>query len=286
MNIPTKSLKSGFTMPVFGIGTWKMGGILNADPKNDEQDRKGLRIALELGVTLIDTADLYGAGHAEELIGVAIKGFDRDKLFIVSKVYKDKLAYDNVIKACRASLERLRTDYLDLYLIHAPNPEIPIKDTFKALDELKEQGLIREIGVSNFTIDELKEAQSVTKNKIVVNQLHYNLAYQNLQEAVDYCRTNDIMVMAYRPIERGALIEKEIPAIEDMCKKYGKSRPQIVINWLISQGIVTISKMSDPKHLMENLKSLDFTMDKQDIERLRVEIPEIQLPETTIKFNK
>lgn len=286
MNIPTKSLKSGFTMPVFGIGTWKMGGILNADPKNDEQDRKGLRIALELGVTLIDTADLYGAGHAEELIGVAIKGFDRDKLFIVSKVYKDKLAYDNVIKACRASLERLRTDYLDLYLIHAPNPEIPIKDTFKALDELKEQGLIREIGVSNFTIDELKEAQSVTKNKIVVNQLHYNLAYQNLQEAVDYCRTNDIMVMAYRPIERGALIEKEIPAIEDMCKKYGKSRPQIVINWLISQGIVTISKMSDPKHLMENLKSLDFTMDKEDIERLRVEIPEIQLPETTIKFNK
>jgi diketogulonate reductase-like aldo/keto reductase len=286
MNIPTKSLKSGFTMPVFGIGTWKMGGILNADPKNDEQDRKGLRIALELGVTLIDTADLYGAGHAEELVGVAIKGFDRDKLFIVSKVYKDKLAYDDVIKACRASLERLRTDYLDLYLIHAPNPEIPIKDTFKALDELKEQGLIREIGVSNFTIDELKEAQSVTKNKIVVNQLHYNLAYQNLQEAVDYCRTNDIMVMAYRPIERGALIEKEIPVIEDMCKKYGKSKPQIVINWLISQGIVTISKMSDPKHLMENLKSLDFTMDKEDIERLRVEIPEIQLPETTIKFNK
>jgi diketogulonate reductase-like aldo/keto reductase len=286
MNIPTKSLKSGFTMPVFGIGTWKMGGILNADPKNDEQDRKGLRIALELGVTLIDTADLYGAGHAEELVGVAIKGFDRDKLFIVSKVYKDKLAYDDVIKACRASLERLRTDYLDLYLIHAPNPEIPIKDTFKALDELKEQGLIREIGVSNFTIDELKEAQSVTKNKIVVNQLHYNLAYQNLQEAVDYCRTNDIMVMAYRPIERGALIEKEIPVIEDMCKKYGKSKPQIVINWLISQGIVAISKMSDPKHLMENLKSLDFTMDKEDIERLRVEIPEIQLPETTIKFNK
>ena len=286
MNIPTKSLKSGFTMPVFGIGTWKMGGILNADPKNDEQDRKGLRIALELGVTLIDTADLYGAGHAEELVGVAIKGFDRDKLFIVSKVYKDKLAYDDVIKACRASLERLRTDYLDLYLIHAPNPEIPIKDTFKALDELKEQGLIREIGVSNFTIDELKEAQEATKNKIVVNQLHYNLAYQNLQEAVDYCRTNDIMVMAYRPIERGALIEKEIPVIEDMCKKYGKSRPQIVINWLISQGIVTISKMSDPKHLMENLKSIDFTMDKEDIERLRVEIPEIQLPETTIKFSK
>ena len=286
MNIPTKSLKSGFTMPVFGIGTWKMGGILYADPKNDEQDRKGLRIALELGVTLIDTADLYGAGHAEELVGVAIKGFDRDKLFIVSKVYKDKLAYDDVIKACRASLERLRTDYLDLYLIHAPNPEIPIKDTFKALDELKEQGLIREIGVSNFTIDELKEAQEATKNKIVVNQLHYNLAYQNLQEAVDYCRTNDIMVMAYRPIERGALIEKEIPVIEDMCKKYGKSRPQIVINWLISQGIVTISKMSDPKHLMENLKSLDFTMDKEDIERMRVEIPEIQLPETTIKFNK
>lgn len=286
MNISTKSLKSGFTMPVFGIGTWKMGGILNADPKNDEQDRKGLRIALELGVTLIDTADLYGAGHAEELVGMAIKGFDRDKLFIVSKVYKDKLAYDDVIKACHASLERLRTDYLDLYLIHAPNPEIPIKDTFKALDELKEKGLIREIGVSNFTIEELKEAQEATKNKIVVNQLHYNLAYQNLQEAVDYCQANDIMVMAYRPIERGALIEKEIPVIEEMCKKYGKSRPQIVINWLISQGIVTISKMSDPKHLMENLKSLDFTMDKEDIERMRVEIPEIQLPETTIKFNK
>lgn len=284
MNIPTKSLKSGFTMPVFGIGTWKVGGMLTVDTKNDEQDRKGIRIALELGVTLIDTAELYGAGHAEELVGAAIKGFDRDKLFIVSKVFKGNLSYEEVISACHKSLERLRTDYLDLYLVHAPNPQFPIKETFRALDELKEKGLIREIGVSNFTVEELKEAQSVTKNKIVVNQLHYNLAYQNLQDAVDYCRENDIMVMAYRPIERGALIEKEISVIEEMCKKYGKSRPQIVINWLISQDIIVISKMSNQSHLMENLKSFDFKMDKEDIERLRVEIPEIQLPETTIKF--
>ncbi len=273
-------------MPVFGIGTWKMGGMLNVDNSNDEQDRKGLRAALELGVTLIDTAELYGDGHAEELVGSAIKGFDRDKLFIVSKVFKENLSYDGVITACKKSLERLRTDYLDLYLIHAPNSTFDLKETFRALDELKEKGLIREIGVSNFSVEDLKDAKSFTKNKIVVNQIHYNLAYQNLQETVDYCRANDILVMAYRPIERGALIEKEIPIISEMCKKYAKTRPQIVINWLISQDIVTISKMSKPAHMMENLRALDFKMDKEDIERLQKEIPEIPLPETLIKFNK
>lgn len=286
MIIPRKRLKSGFEMPVFGIGTWKMGGLLNSDSTNDAEDRRGLRTALDLGVTLIDTAELYGNGHAEELVGSVIKGFDRKKLFIVDKVFKNNLAHDDVISACKASLAKVGTTYFDLYLVHAPNPDIDVKETFKALDELKKEGLIKEIGVSNFSADELQEAQKVTKNKIVVNQVHYNLAYQNLQETVAYCQNSDIMVMAYRPIERGALIENEIPVISEMCKKYGKTKSQIVINWLISQdNITTITKMSNPKHLMENLHALDFQMDEKDIEKLRVEIPEIRLPETTMKFN-
>ncbi len=286
MNIPTKKLKNGYTMPIFGIGTWKMGGLLNADTKNDADDRKGLRTAIDLGVTLIDTAELYGDGHAEELVGSVIKDIERQKLFIVDKIYKSNLAYKDVISACKASLKRAGTDYFDLYLIHAPNPDIPLAQTFKALDELNKNGLVKEIGVSNFSVEDLKDAQKVTKNKIVVNQIHFNLAYQNLRDTVIYCQRNDIMVMAYRPIERGALIEKEIPVIEEMCKKYKKTRAQIVINWLISQeNITTISKMSDSKHLMENLHALDFKMEKEDVEKLGNQIPEIQLPETTLKFN-
>lgn len=274
-------------MPVFGIGTWKMGGVLAKDTTNDEKDRRGLRSAIELGITLIDTAELYGAGHAEELVGSVIKGIDREKLFIVGKVFKTNLSYDKVLSSCKASLERIGTDYFDLYLIHAPSSDVPLAETFKALDALKEQNIIKEIGVSNFTVEELKEAQKVTKNKIVVNQIHYNLAYQNLEEIVAYSQENDILVMCYRPIERGALIEKEIPIISEMCKKYEKTPSQIVLNWLISQdNIVTISKMSDPKHLLENFGALNWMMEKEDIDKLRKEIPPIELPETTLKFNK
>jgi diketogulonate reductase-like aldo/keto reductase len=287
VNIPTKKLKNGFVMPVLGIGTWYMGGGFLPDSSNDEQDIKALKTAIDLGITHIDTAELYGNGHSEELIGKAIKGYDRAKLFITSKVFRDHLKYEDVLKSFNKSLKRLGTSYLDLYLIHAPNEGIQLKETIKALDELKEKGLTREIGVSNFSVDQLKEAQSFTKNRIVINQIHYNLAYQDLQDVVDYCQQNDVFITAYRPVERGVLTRPGIKVLDEMCDKYKKTPAQIALNWLISQdNILTISKTSTVDHLKENLGALNWQMKKNDIEKLRNEFPDVELPQTVVRFNK
>lgn len=274
-------------MPVLGIGTWYMGGGFLPDSSNDEQDIKALKTAIDLGITHIDTAELYGNGHSEELIGKAIKGYDRAKLFITSKVFRDHLKYEDVLKSFNKSLKRLGTSYLDLYLIHAPNEGIQLKETIKALDELKEKGLTREIGVSNFSVDQLKEAQSFTKNRIVINQIHYNLAYQDLQDVVDYCQQNDVFITAYRPVERGVLTRPGIKVLDEMCDKYKKTPAQIALNWLISQdNILTISKTSTVDHLKENLGALNWQMKKNDIEKLRNEFPDVELPQTVVRFNK
>lgn len=285
MVIPAKKLKNVFAMPVFGIGTWRMGGVLEADNSRDREEIKALNTALDSGITHLDTAELYGHGHAEELIAQAIKGRDRSKLFIVSKVYSNHLKYRDVLEACHNSLKRLATEYLDLYLIHAPDSAVPIEDTLKALDELKAGGLIRNIGVSNFNIEQLKAAQRSTKNRIVNNQLHYSLAYRTWEDTVDYCQKNDILVTAYRPVERGVLTEPGIDILDEMCQKYSKTPAQVAINWLISQpNVVTISKMVGAEHMKENLGALGWKMAEADIERLRHEFPETELPKGLIRF--
>ena len=260
-------------MPVFGLGTWLMGGDINFDPKNDDQaDIKAIKTAIDLGITHIDTAEKYAQGHAEEFVGQAIKDSDRSKLFIVSKVSDDNLKYDDVLKSCLASLKRLETNYLDLYLIHSPNHEIPIKATMRALDKLKADGLIKNIGVSNFSIASFKAAQSCTKNKIVVNQVHYNLI---IREAVvsgllKYCQENDVILEAYRPFEKGMLFNAGGAALDKIANKYQKTKAQVVINWLIFQAnVVTLSKMREPEHIKENLDALTWQLSDEDVEWLK-----------------
>jgi len=280
MMIPTKKLKSGFKMPVFGIGTWQMGGRFERNPDNDDMaDIQAIRAALDLGVTHIDTAESYAAGYAERIVGEALHGYDRSKLFLVSKVSKWNLRYDDVIKSARESLGRLKTDYLDLYLIHQPNPEIPIKETMRALDALVESGQIRNIGVSNFTVKRIEEAQAYTKNKIVANQVHYNLIFREpeRQGLVEYCQIHDIMFIAWRPVQKGILTKRGIPILDEMSRKYSKTPAQVAINWLISQkGIVTLAKTTSVVHMKENLGAVGWTMDPVDIKRLRNEFPNQQ----------
>lgn len=179
MIIPTKKLICGFEMPNFGLGTWRMGGDFIYDPNNDDKrDIKAIKTAIEMGITHIDTAEKYAEGHVERFVGEVASFFDRSKLFLVSKVSPENLRYDDVITSCQTSLNRLKTPYLNLYLIHGPNPQIPIKETMRAMDVLKEEGFIKNIGVSNFTIERLEEAQSYSQNKIVANQVHYNLIFR------------------------------------------------------------------------------------------------------------
>ena len=250
---------------------------MSSDISRDAESTAAVRGAIELGYTHIDTAEMYGAGHSEELVGLAIKNFNRDSLFITTKVLPDHLRYDDCIKAAEGSLKRLQTDYIDLYLIHIPNPEIPIKETMQAMDTLAGQQKIRFIGVSNFSVKQLKEAQSYTENKIVNNQIEYNLltrhsgAYNiNIEsEIVPYCQENDIIITAWKPLVKGRLFAKKNKLLEKISKKYNKTLAQIAINWLISKkNIITIPKSTNVEHLKENLGSLGWKLEKEDMKRL------------------
>ncbi|MFQ6010032.1 MAG: aldo/keto reductase [Candidatus Aenigmatarchaeota archaeon] len=269
-----KTLTGGFKLPVLGIGTWGMGGNREKDTTHDKEDITAIKTAIELGMIHIDTAEIYGAGHTEELVREAIKGFDRSKIFITSKVSSINLKYDDVIAAAKRSLKRLNTNYMDLYLIHGPNPDIPIEETMKAMDFLMHKKLVKNIGVSNFSVEELKEAQKCTKNKIVANQIEYNLSVRNRgrftrnmeSEIIPYCQENDIFIVAWRPLALGLLAKPGFDTLDRMAKKYNKTRAQIALNWLISKkNVVTIVKAANVEHIKENLGVLGWRLEQEDM---------------------
>ena len=272
-------------MPVYGLGTWEIGGTKEHNPQNnDNEDMQAIKNAIEEGITHIDTAEVYADGYCEILVGKAIKDYERKKLFLASKVYSNHLSYDDVITSARQSLRRLQTTYLDLYLTHRFNqPNVPIKDTMRALDTLVSEGLVKHIGVSNYTVEEIQEAQSFAKNKIVTAQQHFNLKYRESERKgiLQYCQENDMLFTAYRPLQKGMILSA--PIIKEMAKKYHKTSAQIAINWLIAQNnIVTISKTKSLDHLRENLGALGWQMEKADGERLRNEFPDQEAISDTV----
>lgn len=264
-------------MPVFGLGTWQMGGMFDKNPSNDdERDIFAIRRAMDAGVTHIDTAEIYAAGRSEELVGRAIEGYERKKLFIASKVHRTHCSYSSLIGSCKASLKRLGTEYLDLYMIHSFGEGVVLPETMRAMDFLVREGLIRNIGVSNFTKERLAEAQSLTGNKIAANQVHYNLIFREPERTglLRFCQDNDVMLVAWRPVQKGALSSPGTPLLDRMCRRYGKTPSQVAINWLISQrNVVTLAKTSSEAHLKENLGSLGWSLSAEDIEALREGFP-------------
>ena len=270
-----KTLFSDVKIPVLGLGTWLIGGDLEPDYSDDANAIRAIQKAIELGYTHLDTAEMYGNGHCEELIGEAIKGVDRKKLFITSKVRESKLKYEDVLKSVNESLNRLQTNYINLFLIHDPSPVIQIEETMAAFDYLVEKEFVKYIGVSNFKVDQLIEAQNFTKNKIVANQIEYSLLTRNIgkysgnidmeSETIPYCQQNDIIIMAERPIERG-LILKDHPVLDALEIKYQKTKAQIAMNWLISKkNIIAIPKSINEDHLKENLGSIGWELEDEDI---------------------
>jgi diketogulonate reductase-like aldo/keto reductase len=276
MSIGEKELKCGFRMPVFGLGTWMMGGGSERDPENDGQsDIASLICGMEHGLKHIDTAEMYAHGFAEEITGQAIKGHKRENLFITSKVWDDDLTYDGVLRAAERSLGRLGTDYLDLYLIHKPNDDFPLAETMRAFDRLADEKIIRDIGVSNFATERFKRAQELCEHKIAANQVYYSLATREPEpELLEFCQENDVMLIAWRPLEKGAVIDAEYPFFDELCRKYRKTRIQIALNWLLSQdNVVSISTMRSISHLEENIGALNWKMSAEDIETLRTGFP-------------
>lgn len=275
MTVPWKTIAGGFSMPVLGQGTWRLGGVSERDPENDDaRDIAVIRRALDAGLTHIDTAEMYAGGHAEELVGEAIRGVERSRLFLTGKVWKSHLGGDGPLRAAEASLRRLGVDAFDLYLVHQVNPEIPLKKTIRAMNRLQREGLARNIGVSNFSLDRLKQAQALSEVPIVANQLHYNLQVREIELSglLDFCQETGVMVIAWRPL-RG--VDCSVPLLTELAARYGHTPRQLALNWLISQpGVVTIVKASDPLHLAENVGAVGWRMTEEDVERLRGEYPD------------
>ena len=255
---------------VIGIGTHLIGGKENADYSKDDLYIELIKEAVKLGVNHIDTSEIYANGHTEEIIGQAINGFDRKDLFIASKVWKDNLKHDDLINSLSLSLKRLNTDYLDLYYIHWPNPSIDLKETIITLEQLKDSGKIKNIGLSNFSFSQIKEASSFLKSsKIDAIQLEHNLINRCSNDILSFCRNNKITFVAYKPLCKGAILKSGNNILESLSYKYKKSKAQIALNWLINQdNIITIPKISRIEHLKDNIDSINFKLENDDYNKL------------------
>ncbi len=274
------STLGGVRVPVLGLGTWKMGGRHERETTHDKTDVEAIKMGIQLGLTHIDTAEQYGAGHAEELVAEAIKQskVKRDQLFITSKVMSQHLHHDDVIVACKKSLERLHTDYLDLYLVHHPNPEIPITETMRAMNYLVDSHMVRMIGVSNFSVADLQEAQKYSKHKLVTNQIEYSLLARDAgrftknmeSETIPYCEHHGIKVIAWRPLAYGLLAKPGFPALDALAKKYGKTQGQIALNWIISKNMLVLVKATKIEHMKENIGAMGWRLSEDDIVALEL----------------
>ena len=256
-------LPSGRTMPVSGIGTWRMGE--NAEFREHEIDV--IRAALDLGITLIDSAEMYGEGGAEEVIGEAISGRRQD-LYLVSKFYPHHASRRGVIEACERSLRRMDCDHIDLYLLHWRG-SIPLEQTFEALYELQNDGRILDFGVSNFDIDDLEAIPAEGQERIACNQVFYNLAHREAEWAVaDWCRNRGCAVMAYSPLDQGGALLQS-PVLAGIATRHAASAAQVALAWLLRQpNTAVIPKSARPERIAENLAALDIDLGADDLAEL------------------
>lgn len=273
-----KKIKSGFQLPVLGLGTWGTGGRAERDTAADDGKLAAvIRAAIEAGFTRIDTAEMYAAGHSEELVGRAIRGFPREKLFLTSKVWKTHLHRADLELACENSLRRLGVEYLDLYLIHQVAPEVPVEESVEALNHLHRRGLIRNIGVSNFSISRLEEVRNFSTAQVVLNQLHYSLVVREAEAAglPAYCREHDMIFEAWRPLRD---LPSDCPLLREIADRFGMTPMQIALSFVLSQENMTaVTAMRNPAHFAENLAAAEFILPAEEIERLRREFPGQQL---------
>lgn len=253
-------------VPIIGQGSWEMP----ESGKAKQEAIESLRLGVDLGMTHIDTAEMYGNGKAETVIGEAISGLRRDKLFIVSKVLPSNASFKGTIKACENSLRRLKTDYLDCYLLHWPG-SIPLEETMSALEQLVKEGKILSLGLSNFDVDGLKEAKRcLQKEKIVCNQVYYHLAERGIErKLIPYCQRQDIAIVAYTPFGRSGLPSENSAkgkVLAQIADKHDVTVRQVILSFLVRKDIVfTIPKASKADHIRDNAEAGDLILDSADI---------------------
>ena len=266
--LPTVTLLSGVVVPALGLGTWHMG----EDPRQAGQEVEALRHGLDEGLTLIDTAEMYAEGGAEEIVGEAIAG-RRDEVFLVSKVYPWNASREGTIAACERSLARMRTDRLDLYLLHWRG-EHPLAGTVEAFETLREAGKIGAWGVSNFDLADMEELMEVPGGgNCVANQVLYNLWRRGVEyDLLPWCQHRGIAVMAYSPIEQGSLARNE--TLIHIAKAYQATPAQVALAFLLERdGVIAIPKSSHPQRVTENREAADLDLTDEDLDALDAAFP-------------
>ncbi|WP_347277148.1 aldo/keto reductase [Coleofasciculus sp. FACHB-712] len=266
--VRTLKLPSGQLIPVLGMGTWQMG----ENARNRQSEIDALRHGLDRGLTLIDTAEMYGEGGAEEVIAHAIAS-RRAEVFLVSKVYPHNASKRGTIAACERSLQRLKTDYLDLYLLHWRG-SVPLGETLEALATLQQSGKIRSYGVSNFDAKDMEEAIGLKDGKgIATNQVLYNLMRRGIEwNLLPWCRQQGIPIMAYSPIEQGRLLNNQ--ALKAIAQEREVTAAQVAIAWLLHQeNVIVIPKSSRIDHVEQNYAALNLKLSADELATLDAAFP-------------
>jgi len=252
-------------IPVIGMGTWEMGDVQN---EGRTLELQALRRGMELGMTMIDTAEMYGHGNAEKLVGQAVKGM-RDEVFIVTKASPEHFGYDNVLSSCEASLRRLGVEHTDLYLLHWPSHKVPIEETMKAMEELVSRGKTRYIGVSNFSVAQtLKAREALPRSEVVCNEVRYSLTHRAVEsEVIPFCEKEKLTVIAYSPLDTGKVPTKKVP--KPLLDKYGMSPAQLMLNWVTyRESVVAIPKAANIEHVKEDATALGTRISRDDYQAL------------------
>jgi len=264
----TATTRTGAVMPVLGQGTFRMG----QNPIRRSQEVAALRCGIDLGLTLIDTAEMYASGNAEKVVAEAIDG-RRDEVFLVTKVLPGNATQRGARHACEASLKRLGTDYIDMFLLHWPSSH-PLEGTLEAFEGLREEGKILHFGVSNFDIDDISAADQLPLGSaLACNQVLYNLSRREPEWAlIDWCRERDVVFMAYTPLERMRLVGDA--ALERVARRHRVSSAQIAIAWTMRMpGVVTIPKAATVDHVHENVAAAEIKLSVEDLAELDAAFP-------------
>lgn len=259
---------TGLDVPVIGMGTWMIEG------RSRDAERRAieaLHLGLDLGMNHIDTAEMYGNGRAEELIAEAVDD-QREQVFLVSKVLPSNASYQGTLKACERSLKRLKTDFIDLYLVHWPSSQHPIEETMRAMEKLVDEGMIRFIGVSNFDVEQLREAQrALKKYRIACDQVLYHLAYRGIeQDLLPYCAEKGIVIVGYSPFGHGSFPSSHSrggKVLAEIAKRHNRTMRQVALNFLTRDpNLFTIPKAGNPDHVRDNSGAVgDWKLSDEDI---------------------
>ncbi|HXQ73805.1 MAG TPA: aldo/keto reductase [Pyrinomonadaceae bacterium] len=271
--VRTTPLPSGRPMPVLGQGTWRMG----EDSSRRQSEVAALRYGLDLGMNLIDTAEMYGEGGAEEVVAEAIVD-RREEVFVVSKVYPHNATRRGAIEACERSLRRMKTDYIDLYLLHWRG-DVSLAETVEAFQQLKETGKILEHGVSNFDIPDMEEWMALPGgDEVATNQVLYNLATRGIEWGlIPWSRERRIPIMAYSPVAQKSAEQKRMfndRNLKSVAAEHGATPAQIALAWVLREpDIIAIPKASQPQHIRENRAALDIELTLEDLAKIDKSFP-------------